>query len=259
MTTLLQIFLATMMSSVIAIVLAGLISFRFLDRHLPKMICISAGLLLTVAFTHLLPEAFEDHDIGSSIGWTLLVSVLILFSVEHYFTEHHHHDHHCSEDIQQMIEESRKRSGKGGEAILLGDAFHNFSDGILIASSFMVSSSLGWITALAIMAHEIPQEVGDFMVLLHAGFKRGKAFVLNVISGLSAVVGGILGYFLLDELNWIIPYAFAVAGASFIYIALSDLMPEITKKGRSHFATQLTFIVVGVVIAYLVTGGGHAH
>ena len=121
------------------------------------------------------------------------------------------------------------------------------TDGVLIASAFMVTPSLGWITALAIMAHEIPQEVGDFMVLLHSGFSKGRALFYNLLS------------FLLDKVSWLIPYAFAVAAASFIYIALSDLMPEMIKKGRTAFFTQMLFIVLGVLLAIVATGSLHTH
>ena len=129
----------------------------------------------------------------------------------------------------------------------------------MIASAFMVTPSLGWITALAIMAHEIPQEVGDFMVLLHSGFSKGRALFYNLLSGFTSVIGGILGYFLLDKVSWLIPYAFAVAAASFIYIALSDLMPEMIKKGRAAFFTQMLFIVLGVLLAIVATGSLHTH
>lgn len=253
MSIVLQIILATIISSAFSIVLAGLISFRFLDRYMSKMLCLSAGLLLAVSFTHLLPEAFEHHEDATYIGWTLLVSVLILFGIEQFFS------HHEAENVSQMIEESRKSEGRGGQAILLGDAFHNLTDGVLIASAFMVTPSLGWITALAIMAHEIPQEVGDFMVLLHSGFSKGRALFYNLLSGFTSVIGGILGYFLLDKVSWLIPYAFAVAAASFIYIALSDLMPEMIKKGRAAFFTQMLFIVLGVLLAIVATGSLHTH
>lgn len=249
-----EIVLATLMSSVLSIVLAGLISFRFLDRYMTKMLCISAGLLLTVAFTHLLPEAFEIHENATSIGWTLLLSVLGLFGLEYFLA------HHEADDVAQIIQENRMNGSRGGLAILLGDGFHNFTDGILIASSFMISSNLGWVTAAAIMAHEIPQEVGDFMVLLHSGYKKARALFYNMISGLSSVVGGVMGYFLLDKVQWVMPYAFAVAAASFIYIALSDLMPEIARHGRSSFFIQMLFIILGVLIAFLATGSlGHEH
>ena len=261
MTTLLQILAATLLSSVLSIVLAGLISFKFLDRYMSKMLCISAGLLLTVAFTHLLPEAFEIHENAASVGWTLLVSVLFLFCLEFALShQHHSHVNPPEHTISEYIKGSQKRSSGAGNAILIGDAFHNFTDGILIASAFMVSSGLGWVTALAILAHEIPQEVGDFMVLLHSGFERSKALLWNVISGLTSMLGGIAGYFLLDRVEWMVPYAFAIAAASFIYIALSDLMPEIAHQEKpERFYVQLFFILIGVAMAVLAPGGLHEH
>ena len=232
MTTLLQILAATLLSSVLSIVFAGLISFKFLDRYMSKMLCISAGLLLTVAFTHLLPEAFEIHENAASVGWTLLVSVLFLFCLEFALShQHHSHVNPPEHTISEYIKGSQKRSSGAGNAILIGDAFHNFTDGILIASAFMVSSGLGWVTALAILAHEIPQEVG-----------------------------GIAGYVLIDRVEWMVPYAFAIAAASFIYIALSDLMPEIAHQEKpERFYVQLFFILIGVAMAVLATGGLHEH
>lgn len=256
MTTLLQIFSATLLSSLLSIVLAGFISFRFLDRYMSKMLCMAAGLLLTVAFTHLLPEAFENHEIADPVGWTLLVSVLFLFCLEFIFSrQQHKHERPSGLGTTDEIIEGSKRKSGAGNAILIGDAFHNFTDGILIASAFMMDSNLGWITALAILAHEIPQEVGDFMVLLHSGFGRTKAFLWNIISGLTSILGGISGYFLLDRLEGMMPYAFAIAAASFIYIALSDLMPGIVNQEKSErFYTQFFFILVGVAIAVLAVG-----
>lgn len=253
MPILLEIALATLISTVLSVVLAGLISFRFLDRYMSKMLCISAGLLLTVAFTHLLPEAFEIHEHATSIGWTLLISVLILCSMEFLFNRPDH------DKVSGIIEESRSRSMRSGAAILVGDSLHNFTDGILIASSFMVSSSLGWVTAMAIMAHEVPQEVGDFMVLLHSNFSRRMALLCNLLSGFLSILGGVIGYFLLDTVKEIVPYAFAIAAASFIYIALSDLIPEIVRKQKSGYLIQIFFILLGVAVAVIATGNMHVH
>lgn len=257
MTILAQILAATLLSAVSSIVLAGLISFKFLDRYMGRMLCISAGLLLAVAFTHLLPEAFETHSNAACVGWTLLASVLFLFSLEHVLSDKGAEHGHKPETSEQKLTGGFKRSGN---AILIGDAFHNFTDGVLIASSFMVNPGLGWVTAFAIMAHEIPQEVGDFMILLHSGFNKSRALFWNLVSGLTSMAGGVAGFFLLDKLEWLLPYAFAVAAASFIYIALSDLMPEIARKeGADRFLVQMLFILVGVAVAVLATGGMHAH
>lgn len=246
MPILLEIILATLLLTVLSIGIAGALSFKLMGRYLTKMICLSAGLLLAVAFTHLMPEAFEVHEQSVSVGWTMLVSVLLLFGLERYV----HKDDAPGEHY-----------GRGGQAILLGDAFHNFTDGLLIASAFMANSNLGWVTALAIMAHEIPQEVGDFFILLHSGYSKAKAMLYNMISGFTSIAGGIVGYFLLDRVEWLMPYAFAVAASSFIYIALSDLMPEINRKSDKNFWVQLFFILIGVAIALVATGGleGHHH
>lgn len=246
MTVLFEIILATFFSTVVSILIAGYFSFKLVDRYMNKMFCISAGLLLTVAFTHLVPEAFESHEISQSVGWTFLISVLALFALERLL----------------HTEDASGKTGRGGQAILFGDAFHNFTDGLLIASAFMANNTLGWLTALAIMAHEIPQELGDFFILLHSGYTKARAIVYNMISGLTSIIGGILGFFVLDRIEWLMPYAFAVAASSFIYIALSDLFPELSKKSRQYFWVQLLFILIGVGLAVLATGGlegGHHH
>jgi zinc and cadmium transporter len=241
MSTLAGIILATGLLTVLSVLVAMYLSFKLVGRYLTSMLCVAAGLLLTVAFTHLLPEAFEAHEKSVSVGWTLLASVLSFYAVERIF--------------QKKEESGESYNGRGGFAILLGDGVHNFTDGLLIASAFMVDAKLGWITALAIMTHEIPQEVGDFFILIHSGFTKARAVCYNIISGLASVLGGICGFYLLDELNWLLPYAFAVAAASFIYIALSDLIPVINRAEKSRFAVQMVFICIGVLIATLATGG----
>jgi zinc and cadmium transporter len=142
--------------------------------------------------------------------------------------------------------------------ILIGDAFHNFADGVVIAGAFMTDIQLGIVATLAVMAHEIPHEVGDFMILLNAGFTRRRAFIFNMISGMSAVAGGVIGYFVLDTMGHLLPYALGIAAASFIYIALSDLLPEMMR--RSSLAKSLPevgLVLLGIVIAAIATGAVH--
>jgi zinc and cadmium transporter len=133
--------------------------------------------------------------------------------------------------------------------ILLGDGLHNFVDGVLIAAAFLTDPALGVATALAVVAHEIPQELGDFMVLLAAGYSRGKALLLNAVSGAAAVAGGVLGYFALQGAQHVIPYALALSAASFIYIAVADLVPELHKarKRFSELLLQSTLIGAGIL------------
>jgi zinc and cadmium transporter len=131
---------------------------------------------------------------------------------------------------------------------------------VVIAAAFLVDVKLGVTTTLAVMAHEIPHEVGDFMILLNAGFAKRKAFVFNLISGMSAVVGGVVGFFVLETMQELLPYALMIAAAGFIYIALSDLLPEMMRRSSLRQSLpQVLLIFAGVVIGVLATGGMHAH
>jgi zinc and cadmium transporter len=144
--------------------------------------------------------------------------------------------------------------------ILVGDGLHNFTDGIVIAAAFLVDPKLGLMTSLAIFAHEIPQEVGDFIVLLNAGFSRTRAYAYNLICSLMAVVGGLTGYFTLGSASELIPYALVLASSGFIYIAVSDLMPQMQRRATIHeTVVQMLLIGLGVGIVLLLTGNLHPH
>lgn len=253
------IVLANVIATMVSIALAAVLSFRVLSGLVDKLVCVSAGLLLTVAFTHLLPEAFHSEADAVGLGWVLLVSILGFFLLEKlaliHHTHHHEGDHHHHSHGHDAHEARR-----GGLPILVGDAFHNFADGVVIAGAFVVDVKLGVLATLAVMAHEIPHEVGDFMILLNAGFSKRRAFVFNLLSGAAAVVGGVVGYFVLDTMQGLLPYALMVAAASFLYIALSDLLPEMMRRSSlRNSLPEVFFVLVGVVIAALVTGGLHWH
>jgi len=255
--TLGYIILANLLSTLLSLGLAALLSFRYLGTMIDKMVPVSAGLLLATAITHLLPEAFASNADPHALGWVILAGILGFFLLEKlaliHHTHHHEGDHHLHDHGHDAHE-----AGHGGVPILVGDAFHNFADGVVIAGAFLVDTKLGLLATLAVMAHEIPHEIGDFMILLNAGFTRQRAFMFNLISGLSAVVGGVIGYFVLDTMQDLLPYALAVAAASFIYIALSDLLPEMMR--RSSLAKSLPevgLVLLGVLIAALATGGLH--
>lgn len=259
MSTLTAIVVANLLGAVLSIALAAFLSFRWLAGLVDKLVCVSAGLLLTVAFTHLLPEAFHSEADAVTLGWVLLASVLGFFLLEKAALIHHTH-HHEGDAHHHSHGHDAHEAGRGGLPILIGDAFHNFADGVLIASAFLADARLGWIATLAVMAHEIPHEVGDFMILLNAGFTKRRAFVFNLLSGLSAVLGGVVGYFLIDTVQGLLPYALAVAAASFIYIALSDLLPEMMRRSSlAHSLPQVAYIAAGVALAALVTGLMHGH
>ncbi|HEX5640523.1 MAG TPA: ZIP family metal transporter [Burkholderiaceae bacterium] len=260
MTVLGYIVLANLLSTLLSVSLAAWLGFNYLARVIDKLVPVSAGLLLATAVTHLLPEAFHSDADPHLLGWVILAGIVGLFLLEKLSLIHHTH-HHEGDLHHHAHGHDRHEAGRGGMPILIGDAFHNFADGVVIAGAFLADVHLGVIATLAVMAHEIPHEIGDFMILLNAGFSRRRAFGFNLLSGLSAVVGGVVGYFVLEASQALLPYALAIAAASFIYIALSDLLPEMMR--RSSLAKSLPevgLVLLGVVIAALATGslhGGH--
>jgi zinc and cadmium transporter len=257
MSTLAWIVLANVLSTVVSIGLAALLSFRLLSGLIDKLVCVSAGLLLTVAVTHLLPESFHAEADPFVLGWVLLAGILGFFLLEKLALIHHTH-HHEGDAHHHGHGHDAHEARRGGWPILIGDAFHNFGDGVVIAAAFIVDVHLGITATAAVMAHEIPHEVGDFMILLNAGFAKRKAFVFNLMSGLSAVVGGVIGYFVLESAQGLLPYALILAAASFVYIALSDLLPEMMRRSSlRQSAPEVLLVLVGVALGALATGGAH--
>jgi zinc and cadmium transporter len=257
--TLSWIVIANVLSTVLSIALAAWLSFRYLSTLVDKLVCVSAGLLLTVALTRLVPEALESGVDTHVLGWVLLAGILGFFLLEKLALIHHTH-HHEGDEHHHHHGHDAQEARRGGIPILVGDAFHNFADGVVIAAAFLVDWRAGVLATAAVMAHEIPHEVGDFMILLNAGFTRRRAFVFNLLSGSSAVAGGVVGYFVLDALEGLLPYALLLAAASFIYIALSDLLPEMMRRSRlAQSAPQVGLVLVGVAIAAAIGAAMHAH
>lgn len=223
------------------------------------MVSLSVGFMLSTTFLHSLPEAFEmTHDsvgifgtvLGGLLGFFLLEKCSIIRHSHHH--EHDGHDHEPGHDSRQ--------AGSTGWMILVGDGFHNFTDGVIIAAAFMVDIHLGIVTSMAVFAHEIPQEVGDFIVLLNAGFSRARAYVYNLLCSLLSVLGGVVGYFTLDRAQNLIPYVLSLASAGFIYIAVSDLIPQMQRKATlKESIPQVLLIAAGIIIIYLITHSLHGH
>ncbi len=257
--TLAYIVLANLLSNAISVGLAGLLSFRYLGSLIELLVPVSAGLLLATAVTHLVPEAYNSEAAPHAIGWTMMAGFLGLFMLEKLslFPHSHHHEgdahhHEAGHDARQ--------AGRGGTAILIGDAFHGIADGVTIAGAFLVDTQLGIIATMAVLAHEIPHELGEFMVLLNAGFTRRRAFAFNLISGMSAVVAGVVGYFVLDEARGLLPYVLALAASSLIYVALSDLLPEMMRRSSlAQSLPQVALVLLGVLIAGIASTALHAH
>jgi zinc and cadmium transporter len=260
--TLLYIVAATLVGGVLSVLVAASMTYAVLGRLVKHLVSLSAGVLLATALLHVLPEAFESGEPPHALFATLLGGLLFFFLLEKaelYRHAHHHegdgHGHHHHFDAEQ--------AGKGGLSVLVGDGIHNFCDGIIIAAAFLVSPELGVTTSLAVILHEIPQEVGDTIVLINAGFSRRKALLYNAASGLAAVVGGVLGYFLVGSWQGLFPYLLVAASSSFIYVAVADLIPQMQRKlpWREALA-QVAWIIAGlglVLGATVLLNSGHAH
>jgi zinc and cadmium transporter len=223
------------------------------------MVSLSVGILLSTSLLHALPEAFESHADTHALFATLLGGLLAFFLLEKFAVLRHSH-HYEGDGHAHEHGHDRHEAGRSGWMILVGDGLHNFTDGILIAAAFLANPNLGLLTALAIIAHEIPQEIGDFIVLLNAGFTRVRAYVYNLLCSLMAVVGGVLGYYTLDRATDLIPYVLVFASSGFIYIAVSDLMPQMQRRATvRETIPQVLLIALGVAIVLFVTGQGHGH
>ena len=249
MDTFLLILGANMASTAVSLSLAAILGFRFLAGLVDRLVHMSIGLLLATGLTHLLPEAMARGIPPARLGWTLLLGILALFILEKSTLIHHTH-HHEGDAHHHEHGHDAQEAGRGAYPVLVGDAFHNFGDGVVIAAAFLVDVHAGLLTAMAVMAHEIPHEIGDFMILLNAGFSRRRAFGFMLLSGSAAVLGGAIGFFVLDRLQALMPYALVVAAASFVYIALSDLLPELMRRSSlRRTLPDVGLVLLGVVIA----------
>jgi len=220
---------------------------------LPHLVSFATGTLLGAALLGLLPHALEGLSGGDMhvIPLTLLAGLLGFFLLEKLVLWRHCHADHCEVHVADAHGHEQHRPSTG-TMILIGDSLHNFLDGILIAGAFLTDTHLGVVTSLAVVAHEIPQEVGDFAVLLHSGFSRGRAFLYNVITSLTTVVGGVLAWLALQETTALLPYLLTVAASSFIYIAVADLIPTLHQRAEaSETLKQVVLISTGVLLIWL--------
>lgn len=205
----------------------------------------SAGTLLGTAFFDLLPEAFE-HSKDSSIFSYALLGFMVLFLMERFLHWFHHHSY--KEDHEDRIHDKSIIP-----LIIVTDSVHNFIDGVVIALTFLVSIPLGIITTLAIIAHELPQEIGDFGILLKVGLSRGRVLFVNILSALAAMVGALAGFFVGESIEWYLPALLAVAAGFFIYIAAADLVPEIHREHKRKSANIETIcLLIGILVIYIV-------
>jgi len=237
-----QIIIASLVGSVFALI-GGVILLtkeEFARKASLYLVSFAIGALLGAALFDLLPEAFEAAGDGKSIFVFVVLGILLLFIFEKFLRWYHCHD---TESCHLHTFSS---------AVLFGDAVHNFIDGIIIASSFSLGTPVGIAATVAVFFHEVPQEIGDFGVLLHAGYSKGKVLLYNFLTALTTPVGAIAGYFVLPFIPNVVPTLAAFAGGIFIYIAMSDLMPELNHKSKPQEFAHLFFIVLGLAILWTI-------
>jgi zinc and cadmium transporter len=225
---------------------------------LPHLVSFATGALLGAALLGLLPHAVQSAGVESvhTIGLTILFGILVFFLLEKFVLWRHCHVEICEGHEELHGHDhghvtDKHRDAASAKLILLGDGFHNALDGVLIAAAFMTDVHVGIVSAVAVIVHEIPQEVGDLAILLHGGMSRGKALVLNLVTSLTSVIGGIIAFFALGTALRFLPYAIALAASSFIYIAVADLIPGLHRRvDPGSGVKQIVLISAGVALIY---------
>jgi zinc and cadmium transporter len=238
-----------------------LLGFGVLARYTQHMLSLAAGALLATAFMHLLPEAFESQVGAHELFPTLLVGLIFFFLLDKAELWHHGHEHHHGHDHAHDHAGSHEPARSGGSwAILTGDSVHCFGDGVLIASAFVADMRLGVVAALAVLMHEVPHHMGDLAVLRQASDNRRMALVKVSLAGGLTALGGVVGFFLVAQLEAYLPYFLAIASSSFLYVALADLIPQLQKKlSARETLAQIVWLAVGMGMVTLVSGLAHSH
>ena len=265
--TLIAILLGTVAAGVGSVWLAAALGFAMLARYTQHMLSLAAGALMATAFMHLLPEAFESEAGAQELFAVLLAGLVFFFLLDkaelwHHGHEHHHdagHEGHDHAHHGHAHGHDHHGPRSGGWAVLAGDSVHAFGDGILIASAFMADMRLGVVTAVAVLAHEVPHHMGDLVVLRHTSGTQRAALVKVSLAGTVTALGGVVGYFLLAQLEDYLPYFLVAASSSFVYVALADLIPQLQKRlGLRETAAQVAWLLAGIALVTLVSGLAHA-
>lgn len=267
--TLLAILLGTFAAGVGSVLVAALLTYGVLSRFTQHLLSLAAGALLATAFMHLLPEAVNSSAGAQELFAVLLGSLIFFFLLDkaelyHHGHEHNHdhgsHAHHAHDHGHDHHVHHGDAKRSGGWAVLVGDSVHCFGDGILIASAFVADFKLGLVAALAVLAHEVPHHMGDLVVLRQSETRANPALLKLCLAGGVTVFGGLLGYFLVAQLENLLPYMLVIASGSFIYVALADLIPQLQKRlSLKETAAQVAWLAVGIVLVTVVSGLAHSH
>jgi zinc and cadmium transporter len=233
------------------------------------LLSLAAGALLATAFMHLLPEAFESRIEPAILFGVLLFGLVFFFLLDKAELWHHGHEHHHGEGESahghahahaHAHSHAHTDTGKGGGwAVLTGDSVHCFGDGILIASAFIADMRLGLVAAIAVLAHEVPHHIGDLVVLRQSSSNQRIAFVKVSLAGTMTALGGLVGWWLVDQLHAWLPYFLVLASSSFVYVALADLIPQLQKRlPARQTALQIAWLAIGILLVTLVSQFAHA-
>lgn len=286
---LIWIILTSLIGGFLSVSLAAIFALSLRTQWIPMLVSYAIGAMLGAVFLEILPHALEEAKSVETVTASLLFGLLTFFILEKLVIWRHCHGNHCEvhamhteENCPEHHPENNQKPansaikfkavtekspqlfaghghqhhhdhGRSGMMIMVGDTFHNFIDGILIAAAFMVDIKLGLVTALAIIAHEIPQEVGDFLILLHSGYKKRQALIFNLVSSVATMLGGVIAYFSLQTLQSWIPVILSLAAASLLYVAVADLIPGLHKKTEIKATiSQVLLIAFGVITVWFV-------
>jgi zinc and cadmium transporter len=259
--TLIAILMGTLAAGLGSVLLAAVLANALMSRYTQHLLSLAAGALLATSFMHLLPEAFESEVSPHRLFMTLLIGVVFFFLLDkaelwHHGHEHHHgphghegHHSHAGHDHTHHAEHPT-----GSWSVLLGDSVHAFGDGVLVAAAFMADVSLGVAASVAVLAHEVPHHMGD-LVVLRQGLTHGRSALLKLLmAGGVTVVGGLVGYAVLEQHLGILPYWLTVASSSYIYVALADLIPQLQKRLSAQATlAQIAWLLTGIALVSLVS------
>lgn len=246
MTVLSWIIATSLAGGVLSVLCAALFALNARIQWVNSLVSYAIGALLGAVFLNILPEAIEAGSSAAAVSGTVLAGILLFFTLEKLLLWRHCHHNHCEAHEHDA-------HGRSGTMIMVGDTFHNFVDGVIIAAAFLTDINLGIVTALAIIAHEIPQEVGDFLILLHSGYSKAQALRVNLLSSLAMLAGGVLAYFALQSVQSVAPTLLALAASSMIYVAVADLIPGLHKRTQLRDTLQqVALIALGIGSIFLI-------
>ncbi len=254
MSVLSWIIVASLFGGALSVLCAAVFALNARTHWIGMLVSYAIGTLLGAVFLDILPEAINLAGNTAAVSAAVLVGILLFFTLEKVLIWRHCHHDHCEAHEPHEHASQGQDHGRSGTMLIIGDTFHNFVDGIIIAAAFMVDVHLGIVTSLAIIAHEIPQEVGDFLILLHSGYSKLRAFQLNLISSFATLIGGVLAYYALQGLQSWTPYILALSAASMIYVAVADLIPGLHKRTQLRDTVQQVLLIVLGVATVGLTG-----